>query len=1105
MYAKNIVDAYPLSPLQEGLLFHSLYAPESGVYITQLACTLRNVNVAAFTQAWQYVVDRHVILRTAFAWQSVEKPLQVVGRRVQLPLAQHDWHGLTPTAQEEQCAAYLHADRRRGFQLSKAPLMRLALFRVGRDTYTFVWSYHHVLLDGWSVSLLLQEVLVGYEAFSCGQHLQFEAPRPYRDYIAWLQQQDLSASERFWRTRLQAVEARTLLARALSLQQPGSGHGTWRWQLSAAQTQALQRCAQAERLTLNTVVQGVWTLLLQRYTGQRTVVFGATVAGRPASLPGAEQMIGLFINTLPAVQSPPLGQAVGVWLRALQADTVALREYEHTPLYEIQRWAGQGGQALFDTLLVFENYPVDVALRAPEARAYFSDVRTVATTNYALTVSVTVGETLEMRFDYARAQFDASAVAQLSAHCAHLLAQVVEDPARAVGDLELLTAQEWEQVAAWNTLPQRFAPDMPVPAWMCRQAQTQPEAVALVYEEQQLTYEMLERRANQLAQRLVRLGVGPEVRVGLSVERSLEMVVGMLGIWKAGGAYVPLDPVYPSERLAYMLADAGVALLVTQSTMQERLPVPDGMLCVVLEDATLDEEPATAPAVTLAPEHLAYVLYTSGSTGTPKGVAVAHGALSMHCQAMGELYGMTPEDRALHFASLSVDAAVEQWVVPLMHGACLVLRGPEFWSPEQAVAALSAHGITRLDVPPAYATELAPWLRTRGTALALRTCTVGGEAVVGASVTLLQHACQPATILNAYGPTEAVITPLVWVAADTGCTTVYAPIGTTVGERTTYILHAARRVVPVGVVGELYIGGTGLARGYHGQPGLTAEHFVPDPFSIVPGRRLYRTGDLARWQADGTIEYVGRVDDQVKIRGFRIELGEIEAVLQTHAAITAAVVVARDAGVGQAIGPAGGSAVGPDEAFHDQRLVAYLVTEQHALPLHSALRNFLHEKLPDYMVPALFVRLDALPLTPNGKVDRRALPVPESWRPESAAAYVAPRTEIQRLIATIWQEVLHVEQVGIHDNFFDLGGHSLLMTKVWHTLRTRLHQDLAMLDLFQYPTVHALATYLSQEHQAPRALQLADDRDDTMHAGKSRLKQQLLQRQRATNRGLTNA
>jgi acyl-CoA synthetase (AMP-forming)/AMP-acid ligase II len=442
-----------------------------------------------------------------------------------------------------------------------------------------------------------------------------------------------------------------------------------------------------------------------------------------------------------------------------------------------------------------------------------------------------------------------------------------------------------------------------------------------------------------------------------------------------------------------------------------------------------------------------------------------------------------------------------------MHGACLVLRGPEFWSPEQAVAALSAHGITRLDVPPAYATELATWVRARGTAMALRTCTVGGEAVARASFTLLQHACQPATLLNAYGPTEAVITPLVWVAADTGCTTAYAPIGKTVGERTAYILDAALRVVPVGVVGELYIGGAGLARGYHGQPGLTAERFVPDPFSVVSGGRLYRTGDLARWQADGTIEYVGRVDDQVKIRGFRIEPGEIEAVLQAHAAITAAAVVARDAGpgAGQAIGPGGGSSVGSGEAFHDTRLVAYLVTNQNPPPSHSELRSFLHEKLPDYMVPALFVRLDALPLAPNGKVDRRALPVPESWRPESEAEYVAPRTEMQRIIATIWQEILHVEQVGIHDNFFDLGGHSLLMTKVWHTLCTRLHKDLAMLDLFQYPTIHALATHLSQEHQAQHAPQLADDLDDKIQAGKSRLKQQLLQRQRATHRGLANA
>jgi aryl carrier-like protein len=402
---------------------------------------------------------------------------------------------------------------------------------------------------------------------------------------------------------------------------------------------------------------------------------------------------------------------------------------------------------------------------------------------------------------------------------------------------------------------------------------------------------------------------------------------------------------------------------------------------------------------------------------------------------------------------------------------------------------------------------MATWVQAQRTDMALRTWTVGGEALPGASVTLLQNACPPATLLNGYGPTEAVITPLVWVAPAAACTTAYAPIGKAVGERTTYILDAARRVVPAGVVGELYIGGTGLARGYHGQPGLTAERFAPDPFSAVPGRRLYRTGDLARWQADGTIDYVGRADLQVKIRGFRIELGEIEAVLLTHTAIAAAVVVARDAraGASQALTPAGGRASAADAAFSDQRLVAYLVPAQHALPAPGDLRQFLHQRLPDYMVPALFIRLEALPLTPNGKIDRRALPVPERWRAEPEAAYMAPRTEMQRLIASIWQDVLHVEQVGIHDNFFDLGGHSLAMTKVWYSLRTRLHQDLAMLDLFQNPTIHALATHLSREPRAPLVPQPAAAVDDKIQAGKNRLKQQLLRHQNVPPGGRADA
>jgi amino acid adenylation domain-containing protein len=1086
MQAKNIADAYPLSPMQEGIVFHSLYAPESGVYVTQIACTLCGVRVAAFAQAWQQVVDRHPSLRTAFAWQTLEKPLQVVGQRVRLPLRHYDWRALEPATQERQYAAYLHADRRRGFRLTQAPLMRLALFRVGDATYRFVWSHHHVLLDGWSVSLLLKEVFTCYTACTRGEQIFLAPPRPYRDYIAWLQQQDATASERFWRHALQAVEAPTLLARAVLQHQPGSGYGTWHWRLPVAPTRALQRFARAERLTLSTVIQGLWALLLQRYTGQRTVVFGVTVAGRPAQLPGAEYLVGLCINTIPMVQSPPPQPRAAAWLRAVQADAVALREYEHTPLYDIQRWAGQGGQALFDTLLVFENYPVDAALSALGQQV--KDVHTVETTNYALTLGVTVGDTLEIRYDYDRAQFDAAGVAQLGTHFAQLLAQVVENPA--VRCLELLSAAEWQRVRTWNALPQRVAPHPPVPVWISRQARSRPEAVALVYEDHCLTYAGLEERANRLAQRLVRLGVGPEARVGLGVERSLAMVVGMLGIWKAGGACVPLDPVYPPERLAYMLADAGIAVLITQRQVQARLPVPAGVRCVDLEADLLDAEPATAPALRLLPEHLAYVIYTSGSTGTPRGVAVAHGALSMHCQAMGALYGMTPEDRALHFASLSVDVAVEQWVVPLLHGACLVLGGPRFWSVEQAAAALTAYGITRLDVPPAYATELAVWAQAQKTTLRLRTCTVGGEAISGDSLALLQQVCAPATVLNAYGPTEAVITPLAWVATNTSGAARYAPIGRAVGERTAYILDASLQVVPVGVVGELYIGGTGLARGYYGQAGLTAARFVPDLFNAIPGGRLYRTGDLARWQADGTVEYVGRIDNQIKLRGFRIEPGEIEAVLQTHPAITAAVVVARSAG--------SDSGTLLDAEVPQTRLVAYLVTEQQ--PSHHELRRLVQTKLPDYMVPALFVRLAALPRLPNGKVNRRALPVPEIWHPPFAVGEVAPRTALQRTIATIWQEVLQVEQVGLHANFFDLGGHSLLLARVWNKLRTVLRQELSMVDLFQYPTIHALATYLSQENPAQSSPRQSNDLDEKLRAGKNRLQKQLRQRQSVDHR-----
>jgi hypothetical protein len=590
MKMENLESLYKLSPVQQGMLFHSLYAPRSGVYVVQLSCVLHgDLNISAFERAWQRVVDRHPILRTAFHWEELEKPLQVVHRRVSLPLEQQDWRGLSAVEQQQRLAEYQKADRTRGFDLTQAPLLRLALFQVAEDSYHFVWSYHHLLLDGWSLPLILKEVLAFYEAFSRGRDLRLERSRPYRDYIAWLQQQDMSQAETFWRQRLQGFTAPTMLGveqvngNVVGLEEEDREQQI---RLSAATTAALQELARQQQVTLNTIVQGAWALLLSRYSGQHDVVFGTVVSGRPAELVGVEKMVGPFINTLPVrVQVKPEARLIE-WLKQLQAQQAEVRRYEYSPLVQVQVWSDMPrGVSLFESLLAFENYPVETALREEgNGNLHIRSVRPMEKTNYPLTIAAMPGRQLTLRVLYDGRRYEADTVQRLLGHLERVFEGMVADPEQRVWQVPLLTESERQQVlVAWNDTQTEYPRDQCVHQLFEAQAAKQPEAVAVVFGEAHLSYGELNRRANQLAHHLQALGVGPGVLVGVYLERSVEMMVGLLGILKAGGAYVPLDPTYPAERLAFMVADAQVPVLLTQSKLVTELPEHDVRL-VCLDD-----------------------------------------------------------------------------------------------------------------------------------------------------------------------------------------------------------------------------------------------------------------------------------------------------------------------------------------------------------------------------------------------------------------------------------------------------------------------------------------------------------------------------------------
>jgi amino acid adenylation domain-containing protein len=1052
MSRKNVEDVYPLSPLQQGLFFHTLYAPQSGVYVEQLSCILRGeLHLTAFEQAWQQVLDRHPILRTAFIWKELAEPVQVVRQRVKLPFRQEDWRSLDGAAQAEQLDQYLKTDRTRGFDLSKAPLMRLALIRLSEDAYQFVWTYQHLLLDGWCIPIVMNEVFAFYEAASTGRTLSLARTRPYRDYIAWLKSQDLTKAEAFWRETLKGFSAPT----PLSVEKPGGipaskGEMEEEYEeqaisLSEEMTGALVSLAREHQLTLNTLVQGAWAMLLSRYSGEQDVVFGITVAGRPPELAGVESMVGLFINTLPVRVRVNAQDSLLSWLRELQDQQIELRQYEYSPLVQVQGWSDMPrGLPLFESLLVFENYPMDTSLQQRLENLEISNLRKIERTNYPLTVLAVPGASLALTISYDSVRFDSTTIKRMLGHLRRLLEGIISNSSQRLLEIPLLTTDEQRQLLEeWNQTGVDYPREVCLHELFEEQAERTPETVALVFEDQQLSYRELNRRANRLAHHLQAVGVGAETVVGIMMERSVEMVVGLLGILKAGGCYLPLDAEYPGERLSFMLDEASVRVLLTQERFCELVQELSGRQLEVLYldvDQSLNpgetraKELSKNPGSVVRGENPAYLIYTSGSTGHPKGVLNTHEGICNRLLWMQDAYRLTAADSVLQKTPYSFDVSVWEFFWPLMSGARLVLARPGgHQDAAYLVRLIAQEQITTLHFVPSM---LQVFLSEHGleNCRSLRQVMCSGEAL---SYELQERffARFDASLHNLYGPTEAAVDVTYW-SCERKSERHLVPIGKPIANIQVYILDQHLRPVPVGVAGHLHIGGIGLARGYWDRPELTAEKFIPHPFSRTPGARLYRTGDRARSLSDGAVEYLGRLDYQVKVRGFRIELGEIEALLVQHESVRESVALVRE------------------ETPGEPRLVAYVVPENGSVPPASELRGYLRERLPEYMLPAAFVELAALPLTPNGKIDRAALPVPEfggAMEDDGRASFFNPLEEV---VAGIWAEVLKLDRVSSHDNFFELGGHSLLAVKVISRLRTIMHLEVPVRALFESPTVY---------------------------------------------------
>ncbi|GHA72427.1 non-ribosomal peptide synthetase [Streptomyces termitum] len=1026
--AGGLSDVLPLTPLQEGLLFHAVYdRRELDVYAVQLVLDLEGpLDRGALKAAAAGVLARHPNLRAGFRYRKNGQPVQLIPRAVPVPWREVDG--------PDDLEALTDRDRTEPFDVGRPPLIRFTLVGTGADRHRLLVTCHHILLDGWSMPLLLSELFTAYAAG--GDASGLPAVTAYKSYLSWLDRQDEEAAATAYGELLGGLEEPTRLVPAPPGRAPvlPAQHVA---RLDAAATARLMEWARTRGVTLSSVLQGVWAVVLGALTGRDDVVFGTTASGRPPELPGVESMIGLFINTLPVRLRTSAGQTLAEVVAAAQEQHTALLPHQHLGLSRIQRDAGHG--ELFDTVMIFENYPLDPdALRGAVPGLTVTGVRGRDATHYPLSLLVLPGEELTLRLDHAPDLVTAAEAAALSGRVLRLLAALPDTADLPLSRLELLGEEERAALLSGHNDTARAHPRHALRAQLAERAAAAPQAPALRCGAERLDYAELHARADRLAHELAARGAGPGALVALALPRSADLVVAVLAVVKAGAGYLPLDPDYPADRIGYMLDDAAPALVVTTTGVAAALPAVTARPHLILDTAAelLARHPA-GPAGTPDPDPLdtAYTIYTSGSTGRPKGVVVPQDALINLVHDMGERFGVGPGDRFLSVTTFGFDISNLEIFVPLLTGAELVLAERDTVRDPAALAALvTGSGATVMQATPTLWHAL---VTEHPESLAGLRVLIGGEAVGEPLADALRAAAREVT--NVYGPTETTI----WSTAAVldGERGGVPPIGRPIANTRVYVLDDALRAAPSGAVGELYIAGDGVARGYHDRPALTATRFVPDPFG-PPGARMYRTGDVVRWGADGQIEYIGRADHQVKIRGFRIELGEIESALAAHPEVSQATVVARE------------------DLPGGTQLVAYTVGT--AAP--AALRAHLAEGLPAHMVPALYVAMEALPLTANGKVDRKLLPVPAQG---VRAAARTPRTPQEQLLCEVFGEVLGLPApAGPDDSFFDLGGHSLLATRLTGRIRTALGADLPVRAVFDAPTPAGLAARVADAGEA---------------------------------------
>ncbi|WP_428231984.1 amino acid adenylation domain-containing protein [Flavobacterium sp.] len=1048
---KNISSMYGLSPVQEGILFHSTYlynteSKENTTYHTQFDVSFSsNLDITLFKKAWEYVINNHTILRTGFIYDKINIPIQFVNKEVAVPLRFLDLTNHTDQEKEATFKTLKDQDRFEDFSFTNPPLMRITIAKFGEEAFKMIWTKHHVLWDGWSGQVIIQEVIKAYTNLMHGAPLEAQREDKYEDFINYIKSIDAFEEKAFWQSYMQDFTEPSLLPFCKAAHERNKGKGKYERitiDFDEPLTQKINDFSKSQHVTPNTLTQAVWAVLLSKYTGLKDIVYGVTVSGRPADL-NYDSKVGLYINTIPLRAKIDKNQTITDFLAMLQKTAVAARNFQHTSLSKIQQWNEIKGDC-FDSLLSFTNYPSKSGDSKQKPVLEIESVNVKENNNYLLSIQPMLKDKLIIDFTFNSSIMDAAFVQMITEHFRTAICQIVDEKFTKIGDFNMLGAEEILMLTkTYNASEVGYPSDKNMVEIFEEKVIANPNAIALSIDGEEMTYQVLNENANQLSRYLKEQGVGPEKMVAMCINRSFEMIIGILGILKAGGAYVPIDPEYPADRINFILNDIDSNIILTSTKSSKAIQLEDHTQQVNLDqaDTFFSGYATTNLALDLPLSNLAYVIYTSGTTGVPKGVMIEHGNVVRLFFTDQPLFDFSEKDVWCLFHSYSFDFSVWEIFGALLYGGKLVIV-PELVAKDTKAFAdlLSEQKVTVLNQTPSAFNALQEQVTDKSQQLDVRYVIFGGEALTPGVLKPWAAQYPDCALINMYGITETTVHVTFKKIGAREISLNVSDIGRPIPTMSCYILDENFDLVPMGVTGELYVSGAGVSRGYLNRPELSKERFMTNPFN--PEERLYKTGDVAKRLSSGDIEYLGRNDKQIKIRGFRIELGEVEAALNICPYANQAAVIVHE------------------DQFYSKELVAYVVLkEEYTL---DNFKEYLSESLPNYMVPTICIALDEMPLTSNGKVNKKALPK-VATQGTDANGYVAPRNSNEEKLVTIWKEILDRERIGVRDNFFEFGGHSLKLTR----LITRYHKEygikLELRDLFINKTIEEHCTLLFDE------------------------------------------